>query len=132
MDPSFSEAYVYLGLAYEQKGQFREAMDAFQKYSTLMGRNTAQAVSLRAATILDAKDYWRKMAELGKPPTGSEFDAAQAWSRLGETDKALDLLERACDKRAYHILYLKVHPNLDPLRNQSRFQDLLRRVGLEP
>jgi DNA-binding winged helix-turn-helix (wHTH) protein/TolB-like protein/Tfp pilus assembly protein PilF len=130
MDASFSEVYAYLGRAYEQKGMFREAMDAFQKYSTLMGYNTPEAASLRAAAILDAKDYWQKMVRLGKPPTGSEFEAAEAWSRLGESDVALDLLEQAFYKRDYHILYLKVHPNLDPLRRDARFQNLLRRTGL--
>ena len=62
------------------------------------------------------------MVELAKPPTGSEFDAAQAWSQLGETDKALDLLELTYAKRNYHILYLKVHPNLDPLRADPRLR----------
>ena len=46
---------------------------------------------------------------------------------LGEPDKALDLLERAYEKRDYSIMYLKVHPNLDPLRSDPRFKDLLRR-----
>jgi TolB-like protein/Tfp pilus assembly protein PilF len=130
MDATFGEAYAYLGLAYEQKGMFREAMDAYQKYSTLTGYNTPKATRLRASAIADRRDYWRKMVELAQPPTGSEFDAAQAWSQLGETDKALDSLEKVHANRDYHILYLKVHPNLDPLRQAPRFQDLLRRVGL--
>ena len=95
-----------------------------------MGYNTPEAASLRAAAILDTKDYWRKMVELGKPPTGSEFEAAEACSQLGESDKALDFLEQAYSKRDYHILYLKVHPNLDPLRGDARFQNLLRRTGI--
>lgn len=130
MDATFGEVYAYLGLAYEQKGMFREAMDAYQKYSTLTGYNTPEATRIRAAPIADARDYWRKMVELAQPPTGSEFDAAQALSQLGETDKALDLLERVYANRDYYALYFKVHPNLDPLRHDPRFQDLLRRVGL--
>lgn len=130
LDPTFGEVYVYLGLAYEQKGMFREAMDAFQKYSTLMGYNTPKAAAIRATAIPNSIDYWRKMVKLAEPPTGSEFDAAQAWSQLGEPDKALDLLEQAYAKRDYHVMYLKVHPNLDPLRRDPRFQDLLRRTSL--
>ena len=130
MDATFGEVYAYLGLAYEQKGMLREAMDAYQKYSTLTGYNTPEATRIRAAPIADSRDYWRKMVELARPPTGSEFDAVQAWSQLGETEKALELLEKVYANRDYHILYLKVHPNLDPLRHYPRFQDLLRRVGL--
>jgi tetratricopeptide (TPR) repeat protein len=130
MDASFGETYVYLGLAYEQKGMYRHAMDAYQKYSTLTGYNTPEATRIRASAVADSRDYWRKMVELARPPTGSEFDAAQAWSQLGETDKALDLLERVYANRDYYVLYLKVHPNLDPLRNDPRFQNLLRRTSL--
>lgn len=130
IDETFGEAYAYMGLAYEQKGRFREAMDSYQKYSTLMGNNTPAAAAIRASAIANMDDYWRKMVELAKPPTGSDFEAAQAFSRLGEADKALDLLEQVYAKRDYHVMYLKVHPNLDPLRQNPRFQNLLRRSGL--
>jgi hypothetical protein len=39
-------------------------------------------------------------------------------------------LENVYANRDYHVLYLKVHPNLDPLRQDASFRDLLRRVGL--
>ncbi len=130
-DPSFGEVYAYLGFAYEQKGMFREAMDAYQQYSTLSGYNTPAAAAIRSAPVSDARDYWKKMVELSKPPTGSQLGAAQAWARLGESDKALALLEQACARRSYGILYLKVQPNLDPLRRDPRFKNLMRRVALE-
>jgi serine/threonine protein kinase/TolB-like protein len=129
-DPTFGEVYYHLGFAYEQKGMFRKAMVAHQKYITLMGYNTPTATAIRASPVLDARDYWQKMVELAKPPTGSEFNAAEAWAQLGKTDNALALLEQACAKRGYGIIYLKVNPNLDPLRADPRFQDLLRRVRL--
>ena len=131
-DPSFVGAYAELGFAYEQQGEFRKAMDAHQKYSALMGTNTPEAAAIRASQILDARDYWQKMIKLSKLPRGSEFDTVQALARLGETDKALDVLEQAIDKHSYGIVYLKVHPNLDPLRADPRFQDMLRRVNLKP
>lgn len=129
-DPTFGEVYAYVGLAYEQKGMFRKAMDSFQKYSTLMGYNTPAAAAIRAKPISNAGDYWQRLAELAKPPTGSEFDGAQAWAQLGDADRALDLLERAYNKRDYQIMFLQVNPNLDPLRSDPRFKDLLRRVAL--
>jgi eukaryotic-like serine/threonine-protein kinase len=129
-DPNFAEVYAYLGLAYEQKGMFREAMDSYEKYSTLMGRNTPEASAIRTAPILNSRDYRLKMVKLAEPPTGSDFDFAQAWSRLGETDKAISMLKKACDERSNNILYLKVNPNLDPLHSNQRFQKLLWRVNL--
>ncbi|HSE39293.1 MAG TPA: hypothetical protein VLH08_00895, partial [Acidobacteriota bacterium] len=129
-DPNFAEAYAYLGFGYEQKGMFREAMDAYQKYSALMGRNTPEASAIRTAPVSSPQDYWLKMVELAKPPTGSDFDYAMAWSRLGKKDKAISMLEQASEKRSNNILYLRVNPNLDPLRSEPRFQQLLKRVNL--
>lgn len=129
-EPNFGEVYAYLGMAYERKGMFREAMDAYQQYSTLTGYNTREAAAIRASPVLDARDFWRKMIELAKPPTGSKFDAAQGWAQLGENDQALALLEQVRAERNYHIMYLKVHPSLDPLRADPRFQELLRSVNL--
>jgi tetratricopeptide (TPR) repeat protein len=128
-DPSFGEVYAYLGFAYEQKRMFREAMDAYQNYSTLMGYNTPAAAAIRSSPVSGTRDYWAKMLELARL-TGSKLGAAQALAQLGETDKALDLLQQACARRSYGILYLKVNPAYDPLRPDSRFKDLMRRVAL--
>jgi hypothetical protein len=48
---------------------------------------------------------------------------------MDEKDEAMELLEKSYDARSAVILELNVSPVYDPLRNDSRFQDLLRRVG---
>jgi TolB-like protein len=131
-DPNFGEVYGYLQRAYEQKGMLREAMDAYQKCMTLLGYDTPEAAAIRAAPVVDARDYWRKIVKLSSPPMGGEIEAAQALAHLGQMDKALSLLEQACTKRGYGVTYLGVEPNLDPLRSNPRFTDLLRRVGPTP
>jgi TolB-like protein len=129
-NPNFGEVYGYLGHAYEQKGMFRGAMDAHQKCMTLLGYDTPEAEAVRAAPVLDARDYWQKIVKLSSPPMGGEMEAAQGLAQLGQMDKALALLEQACAKRGYGAIYLAVEPNLDPLRSDPRFANLLRRIGL--
>jgi hypothetical protein len=41
---------------------------------------------------------------------------------LGEKESALDWLERAYDERSYWLLYLRVDPALDSLRDDGRFR----------
>ncbi len=41
-------------------------------------------------------------------------------------------LDQAAAERAFHLIYLKVWPELDPLRPDPRFKALIRRLGLEP
>jgi TolB-like protein len=49
---------------------------------------------------------------------------------LGDRDKALDWLEKAFQERADGLTWLNVEPMLDEIRNDPRFQNLIRRIGL--
>ena len=48
---------------------------------------------------------------------------------LGENQKALDLLERAYERRDVLLVWLKARRHLDPLRDDPRFHDLMRRMN---
>jgi hypothetical protein len=48
----------------------------------------------------------------------------------GENDKGLVELEKAYRQRSSSLTALKVDPICDPLRGESRFQQLVRRIGL--
>jgi hypothetical protein len=50
------------------------------------------------------------------------------YAQLGEKDQALALLEKAYEKLDGEMHTLKVNPRWDPLRDDPRFQDLLRRM----
>jgi hypothetical protein len=49
---------------------------------------------------------------------------------LGENDRAIDYLEKAYEEHSHWLIYLHLDPSMDGLRDDSGFQDLLRRVGL--
>jgi tetratricopeptide (TPR) repeat protein len=51
---------------------------------------------------------------------------------LGNRDAAFDELERAYENRSPWLSLIKIDPQLDPLRGDPRFDDLLRRMGLTP
>ena len=57
---------------------------------------------------------------------------ANAYLGLSDKDQALTFLERAYEEQDPWLFYLKVDPNLDPLRSEPRFQALLRRVNFPP
>jgi hypothetical protein len=54
-----------------------------------------------------------------------------AYVGLGDREKAFSSLERAYRERSNIVQFLKTHPLYDSLRDDSRFTDLERRVGLD-
>ncbi|MEJ7577520.1 MAG: hypothetical protein WKF74_11005, partial [Pyrinomonadaceae bacterium] len=59
----------------------------------------------------------------------SPTELAILYAALGDQEKAFVSLEKAFIERDFQLSSLKVEPGYDPLRDDSRFQELLRKVG---
>jgi tetratricopeptide (TPR) repeat protein len=59
----------------------------------------------------------------------SPWVIALGYAAIGEIDEALAWLERSHREREPLLVQAKVHPHLDSLRSDPRFDDLLRRIG---
>jgi hypothetical protein len=60
----------------------------------------------------------------------SPYNIALIFTGLGDNDRAFKWLDRADQARATRLGWLAALPEFDPLRADSRFSDLLRRIGL--
>jgi len=58
------------------------------------------------------------------------YFVATFFAELGQKDKAFALLNEALETKDQHIASMKVDPFMDPLRDDPRFKDVLRRTGL--
>jgi tetratricopeptide (TPR) repeat protein len=135
MDPTFAEAYDYLKRSYDQKRMYREAIAARQTRRRILGRDARETTALRTASAAtSSRVYWQKRLELetyeSKHEHLSPFEMAEIFAQLGEKDRALDWLEKAYAEHNFMIMYVKVAPNLDPLRSEQRFADLLHNLRL--
>ncbi len=54
---------------------------------------------------------------------------ARLYARAGESQLALESLEKAYEQRLPHILHIKADPAFDELHSNPQFQDLLARIG---
>ncbi len=73
------------------------------------------------------------LEELSKLSTGRyvpPYHIALIYNGLGETEETLAWLERGFEQRDAKMVFLKVEPKWNNLRDEPRFKDLLRRVGL--
>jgi serine/threonine-protein kinase len=60
---------------------------------------------------------------------GAPLTVAIIYTQLGETDLAMAMLEKAYEQRHPFMVYLQSSRNWDPLRDDPRFQDLVRRMN---
>jgi hypothetical protein len=63
------------------------------------------------------------------------YESAVGYITIGETDTAMSLLEEAYEKRSNCLVFLRVDPRFQPIRESPRhrehYLDLLARVGLD-
>ncbi|MBI1747838.1 MAG: protein kinase [Acidobacteria bacterium] len=138
LDPGYGEVYSQLRRAYEQKGMYREALAADEKLRAFKKKSGLRPAESRdASAIQSAQAYWLMLLQLTKQDLESlenkeaaQIRMAEIFTQLGEKDQAFEWLERVYEEHAFWLPFLKVHPHLDPLRSDPRFQTLLRRVGL--
>jgi TolB-like protein/transposase len=60
------------------------------------------------------------------------LDEAKAESKRARELNTFAWLDKAYQDRTYLLIWLKVEPRFDSLHGDPRFQDLLRRIGLQP
>ncbi|MGB9079559.1 MAG: tetratricopeptide repeat protein [Terracidiphilus sp.] len=87
----------------------------------------AYAHAGRRADALRLLGELKKRQQIGYVPAGAFVNA---YLGLGDNEDAFAWFERAYREQSNILIYIKVFPLYDPLRGDPRFQDLVRRVGL--
>ena len=134
LDSTFALARNRLGLAYEQKGMYKEAVAEFLEAAAYSNRHPNVLAALAHVLAVsgdrnEAQKVLGELMELSGRRYVAPYDVAVVYSGLGDKEQTLRWLEKAVERQDY-INRLKVDPRLDPLRSHPRFADLMRRVGL--
>ncbi len=135
LQPNLPNSYRQLARVYEVQGLYEEAATAWHKSLVLEGASEDEVAGLLDAAASGAETYWRWRLDYERERAKREHvesdQFAIIYAHLGEKDEAFEQLEKAFEE-GENISNLKVHPEWDPLRDDPRFQDLLRRMNLEP
>jgi TolB-like protein/DNA-binding winged helix-turn-helix (wHTH) protein/Tfp pilus assembly protein PilF len=134
MDPASEWAHLNLGQAYEQKGQFNLAIEELQKALELAHSSPLTISALAHAEALSgnhamANKLLSQLEELSKKQYVSPYYVAIVYLGLGKNELAMNWLEKAYADRSNGLVFLKVEPELDPLRTNSRFITLQTRLS---
>jgi TolB-like protein/thioredoxin-like negative regulator of GroEL len=126
-----AELIFPLAVIYVEKGMHGEAIQQFQKLGdqphALGHMGNAYA---RIRRVAEAREMISELQKQVQNTGVGRYEIALVYAGLGEKEEAFAWLEKSFVARDKGLTYLKIDPCLDPLRSDSRFQDLVRRVGL--
>jgi predicted ATPase/TolB-like protein/Tfp pilus assembly protein PilF len=130
LDPSFGVAYLTLAFAYQMKGEYAESVEAYARCSDVMGF-PENAEYVRESFKGGWEEFLRSMTrpDSNRPATFSHYIVAVFFATLGDADGAFNELDASFRNRESHIVMMKVDPRFDGLRDDPRFEALLKRVG---
>jgi tetratricopeptide (TPR) repeat protein len=135
LDPNFDHARALIIPCYFQLGRSDEAVDLINRWA---GRDQGQwtlawkvAVYSRSGHAEEARRAVAKLEQISRPRADRTPTLLLGYLNAGEKDQAIELLQRAYSEHSNVVVQIKVNPMFDPIRNDPRFKDLLRRVGLE-
>jgi len=133
--PDYTNARWGLGFALIVNNQTDQAIPELEKTVAMMNRSpgsldmlaTAYAHAGRRKDALSLINELKKRRQRDYVPSGAFITSYLA---LGDYDQAFFWCYEAYKEQSAILQWLKVDPLFDPVRGDTRFQELLRRVGL--
>lgn len=135
IDPNFAHAHFHLGLTLLRKEAYPEAVAEFQRAVALspnvMDYKGALGYAFaRSGKPAEARKLLQELEGRSKRGHVSWFYIGAVYAGLDEKNYAFTCLERAYQLREQGLAVMKREPMFDPLRSDTRFRDLLRRMNL--
>ena len=124
-----------LGWSYGAKGQYSQAIQAFQKARDAEPQFAEAVGSLGWASALkgDRKTAEQMVSELdalAKKQWVEPYYYAMIYAGMGEKDKAFAALDKAYAARSWYMATISADAKLDSLKSDPRYAKLKTEVGL--
>jgi len=135
LEPGWDQLYFGLGLTLLQQQQFAEAITALR---AAVQKEPGNVFSVAALIYGLGHAGQKKEAKRLLDQLLKKYEYVPCWflamARVGldEGGRALDALEQAFRDHEPCMVSLKVDAIFDPLREEPRFKEMVRGVGLEP
>lgn len=129
-DHFITSSYVSKGMHPEAVARADNAIEKFDRIPRLLvAKAEAYAAAGRRA---ETEEILADLESLAREKYVDPTLFALVHIVLGNHDAAFDMLERAYEIHSPWLPIINIDPQADPLREDPRFDDLVRRIGLEP
>jgi DNA-binding winged helix-turn-helix (wHTH) protein/TolB-like protein/Flp pilus assembly protein TadD len=135
IEPNNYISHLNLGDAYEGKGMYDQAIAEYQKGREIHSTSWDPLASLGHVYALagrraEAEKMLAALQELSKKDQRALYGVAAIYAALGDKDSAFEWLEKGLVAKAVMVRNLKYDPDLDVLKADPRFNNLLKSYGL--
>lgn len=128
--------YDKLGMIYSLTGQNKEAIDVLEKELTSFNFRFPSSLAWLAISYynignkLKAQEIINEMEKMViEKKMNVAIHLAAVYSYIGEKGKSLNMLDKAYQLRDQDMVWLKTYPHFNPIHNELRYQEMLRKVG---
>jgi TolB-like protein/Tfp pilus assembly protein PilF len=135
MDPNFPLQYLYLGRAFQQTGEIQKAIEIFEKGTKFPQINAPVLGGLgfayaKAGREKEARKILDKLLNLSEEKYVDPYYIAYVYMGLRDREKAFEYLEKCLDVGDMYVFYLPIDPTFAELHEDPRYQEIMRRIGL--
>ncbi len=129
------EPRLGLMLNYNELGRFPEVVSVYDESPPELKSDFAFNVVLATALYglgkkYESGDVLRSLEQKAKERNGRWVRLAHLYASMDREDDAISALERGLETRDDRLMWINVSPQLDKLRDDARFRDILRKMGL--
>lgn len=134
--PNFWMPHLFESMVYVEKGMYVDALAEARKARALSAAST-YSIAIESYSLAkmgnrdEAEKVLAEMLEMSKTRGMPASHIAIAYHGLGDTEKAIDWLEKGFAEHDPKMAFLKVDPKWNNIRSNPRFVELIRRMRLQ-
>ncbi len=136
LEPRFAVAHWQLSRAYREQKLYDDAINEVNQAIELSGRNPAFLSSLgylysMSGKKTEAEKILRELEAISKKQTVIPAIFIHIYIGLKDKKKAMEWMEKNFNERQPALIVLGIEPTYDFLRDEPRFQEMLRELNLK-
>jgi TolB-like protein/tetratricopeptide (TPR) repeat protein len=131
-DSTYAPTFQWGAISLELAGRLADAKAALERAVALSERNPAMVANLARLNAVngDRAEAQRLLREVLAARVVPAYEVAKVHLALGDRAEAMRWLQRAFENRSHSMVFLRIDPQLKPLRGDPAFEALAKNVGI--
>ena len=129
LDPNYWYTHLQLFYVYRMKRDYASAVSELAKVQDARGEPDAAQLIRESFAGGDWRGFLKRITDQRTGLKLYPYFVATFFAELGEKDQAFAMLNESIETKDQHASQMKVDPFMDPLRDDPRFQEVLKKAG---